>query len=200
MEYTLSVLLFAFSTAITPGPNNIMVMSSGLNYGIKRSMPHIFGVCCSLVLMVIVIGAGLGTLFDRFPMLHTLIKALGITYLLYLAWQIANAGKIKNDNTAYKPLTFFQAAAFQWVNPKAWVVFVGAISAFTNTESPLAPQIAFIALCLLGAGLVSLNTWLWFGASMKQILQTDRHRHYFNISMASLLTISVIPMALSDFG
>jgi len=112
MEYSLSILLFAFSTAITPGPNNLMVMSSGLNYGFKRSIPHISGICFGLVVIILFIGAGLGALFEAYPIIHLSIKITGIIYLLYLAYVIATANSPKIKNKESKPFTFIQAAAF----------------------------------------------------------------------------------------
>ncbi len=135
-----------------------------------------------------------------FPVIHTIIKVIGVAYLLYFAWCIAIAGDSKVESERKKPFTFIQAAAFQWVNPKAWVVFIGAIAAFTNQDSSLLLQIAFITFILLIAGLFSLNVWLWFGASMAKIIQTEKHRCYLNYSMALLLAISIVPMALSELG
>lgn len=197
MEY-LPVLVFAFSTAITPGPNNLMLMSSGLNYGFRKSIPHILGVCFGLCIMVFLIGTGLGAIFEKYPLIHLVIKTIGILYLLYLAWCIARASRPKTTSGKKKPFTFFQAFAFQWVNPKAWVIFIGAIAAFTNPEIRILPQVIFIAVALLIAGLFAMSTWLWFGASMASFIQTDKHRHYFNYGMATLLVISIVPMALSE--
>ena len=200
LENYLAVLIFAFSTAITPGPNNLMVMSSGLNYGIERSVPHLLGACTSLALMVLFIGLGLGAIFETYPAIHLFIKIMGIIYLLYLAWRIAMVSGLGVADSNKRPFTFIQAAAFQWVNPKAWVVFIGAIAAFTNPESNLVPQITFIAVTLLVAGFVSLNIWLWLGTRMEPFIQKESHRRYFNISMAVLLVLSIVPMALSEIG
>ena len=115
MEIFLAVLFFAFSTTITPGPNNIMIMSSGVNYGVKASLPHWLGICLGFPLMVLLVGLGFGLVFDRYPHLHQLIKVLGTAYLLYLAWRIASARPETIATGKSKPLSFWQAAAFQWV-------------------------------------------------------------------------------------
>jgi len=128
MEIVLSVLLFALVSTVTPGPNNIMIMTSGVNFGVWRTLPHYLGICFGFPAMVVAISLGLGKVFEAFPQLHLVIKVLGITYLLYLAWRIATtATEIDGEKTS-KPLSFLQAAAFQWVNPKAWVMAVGALA------------------------------------------------------------------------
>lgn len=161
-------------------------------------MPHIMGVCFGLILMISLIGAGLGALFEAYPVIHSLIKIIGIGYLLYLARCIAIAGGPRVESQHRKPFTFLQAAAFQWVNPKAWVVFIGAIAAFTTQGSGLLLQIVFIIFVMLIAGFTSLNIWLWFGASMANVIRTEKHRRLFNYSMALLLVLSILPMALSE--
>ena len=115
-----SLVLFAFVAGFTPGPNNIMIMVSGLNYGIRPSMPHFFGICFGFPVMFLVLGFGLGYVFDLYPVLHNLIKVVGVVYILYLSWLIAVTKDSDLNGQDARPLTFFQGALFQWVNPKAW--------------------------------------------------------------------------------
>ena len=119
MEFYLAILLFTTTASITPGPNNIMIMASGVNFGVKRSIPHVLGICLGFPVMVIALGLGLGTIFEDFPILHDIIKILGVAYLLYLAWLIASSSPFEEAASPVMPLRFDQAVLFQWVNPKA---------------------------------------------------------------------------------
>ncbi|ABV88075.1 LysE family translocator [Shewanella pealeana] len=194
MELILTIALFAFSSGITPGPNNIMLMSSGVNFGVKRSLPHLFGICIGFPAMVLAIGLGLSAVFQSFPVLHSIIKYVGITYLLYLAWLIANSSAKMNGKDTPSPLTFIQAAAFQWVNPKAWVMGIGAVAAFTSMSHTLAPQVATISLVFFVVALPSAFIWLGFGVALKRILKNQKQQKIFNVTMALLLVLSILPM------
>ncbi len=193
-ELYFALVLFAFSAAITPGPNNVMLMSSGLNYGVRKSLPHLFGICLGFPVMVLLIGVGLGSLFERFPMIHTVIQVLGIVYLLYLAWVIAMTKTHDISSSNAKPLNFWQAALFQWVNPKAWIMATGAIATYTTLSTNIFQQIGIIALIFLITAFPSAATWLFFGANLKRFLQNPKHQKIFNISMALLLVGSIIPV------
>lgn len=194
MELVLTIALFAFSSGVTPGPNNIMLMTSGVNFGVKRSLPHLSGVCIGFPAMVLAIGLGLSTVFQAHPVIHSIIKYVGITYLLYLAWLIANnSSKIEGKNTS-SPLSFMQAAAFQWVNPKAWIMSIGAIAAFTSVQSPLPPQVLTIATVFMCVAFPTAILWLGFGVGLKRLLRNSRQQKIFNISMALLLVASIIPI------
>ncbi len=197
MEYYLAVIAFTFIGGITPGPNNIMLMVSGLNHGVRKSLPHYFGICIGFPAMVLIVGFGMGALFIQYPLAHQIIKVIGVIYLCYLAWKIANAGNSRVSSETRAPFTFTQAAAFQWVNPKAWTIAVGAIAAFTVAERiPL--SIAFITLSYLVAGFVCMGTWLIMGASLKALLNNGRRVRYFNIAMAILLLLSIVPLVKSQ--
>lgn len=197
LELYLALVLFAFSAAITPGPNNVMLMSSGLNYGVKRSLPHLLGICLGFPVMVLLIGVGLGSIFERFPVIHTVIQVLGILYLLYLAWMIAMTKTHEMNSSNTKPLTFWQAALFQWINPKAWIMGTGAIATYTTLEANIFQQIGIIALIFLITAFPSAATWLFFGANLKRFLQSPKHQKIFNISMALLLVGSIIPVFIN---
>ena len=166
------ILLFCFSTSITPGPNNIMLMSSGLNYGIKRSIPHLLGISIGFPLMILAIGLGLGSLFSKLPIIYPVIKALGVSYLLYFSWKIANASAPKVKDSLANPVTFIQAVLFQWVNPKAWIMATGAIASFTNPER-FKIQMVFILGGYVTVGALCMVFWLALGASLKKLIHNE---------------------------
>jgi threonine/homoserine/homoserine lactone efflux protein len=196
MEFYLSIFIFAISSTVTPGPNNIMIMTSGLNYGVKKSIPHLLGICFGFPVMVIVIGFGFSIVLERYPLFNEIIKVLGIVYLLYLAWLIASSSPVSLEGRKSKPLSFTQAALFQWVNPKAWVVATGAVSAYTSVSSDIFTQVIFIALAFLIVAIPSLGTWLIFGVGIKKYLKSPKHQKVFNLSMALLLIVSVLPILI----
>lgn len=194
-ETLLSVILFTFSTSITPGPNNLMIMSSGLNYGVHRSLPHLTGICLGFPAMIVAIGLGLGTLFSQFPLLHEIVRWAGIAYLLYLAWVIARTRSVSEMESG-TPMTFFQAVAFQWVNPKGWIMAVGALAAFTSPSGEMWWEIGRIALVFIVIGGPCIIAWMLFGVGLKRLLNEPKHLRRFNVSMGLLLAISVIPMVI----
>ena len=194
MEVYLAIFLFSLSAGITPGPNNIMLMTSGMNFGIKNSIPHVLGVCIGFPVMVILIGLGFSIIFDLYPILHEVIKVLGLAYLLYLSWLIASASPDTLESDKSKPFSFLQAALFQWVNPKAWVMATGAISAFTTLADDIHWQVLVIAGIFFIAAIISSISWLVFGRGIKQVLQSPKQQRLFNVSMALLLVASVFPV------
>ncbi|RUO64044.1 Threonine/homoserine/homoserine lactone efflux protein [Pseudidiomarina planktonica] len=194
MEIFIAVLFFAFSTTITPGPNNVMIMSSGVNYGIRASLPHFLGICLGFPLMVLLVGLGFGVVFDRFPNLHQLIKIFGVIYLLWLAWRIGSAEPKAIEKREQKPFSFFQAALFQWVNGKAWVMASGAVAAFTSVSGNTFWQVGSITLAFLLMSFPCVGVWLLFGAMLRKVLTNSVVRRVFNISMALLLVLSIIPV------
>ena len=194
MELIVAIALFAFSSGITPGPNNIMLMTSGVNFGIKSSLPHLMGISLGFPSMVLAIGLGLSTVFQNFPILHQIVKIIGIAYLLYLSWLIANSSSKMEGKAAAKPLSFIQAAAFQWVNPKGWIMAVGAIATFTSMQQALTPQVVTIASVFLCVAFPCAIVWLGFGVALKRILKNARQQKIFNVTMALLLVASIIPM------
>ena len=193
MEY-LAIILFAIATCVTPGPNNTMIMTSGLNYGIQRSLPHYLGIILGFPAMVIAVGLGLASLFEQYAVLHLMLKVAGASYLSFLAWKIASAPVSDLSVTEGKPFTFLQAAAFQWVNPKAWVLAVGATATYTVAGSDYGLQVLVIAIIFLTFGAPCIMLWLWFGASLKRLLQKPETVKYFNYAMATLLVLSLLPV------
>ena len=174
-----------------------MLMASGLNHGIRKSLPHFFGICLGFPLMVALVGFGMGALFVRIPNLYTFIKVAGIVYLLFLAWKIANSGNARASQKTRAPFSFMQAVAFQWLNPKAWAIAIGALATFTK-QSHFTLSVLTVVGVYFCMGFLCMGLWLKLGQSLKSVLAVGNRTHYFNISMALLLVVSIIPMALSN--
>ncbi|MBX9764112.1 MAG: LysE family translocator [Pseudomonadaceae bacterium] len=198
-DLLLAFIAFAFVTSVTPGPNNMMLLASGVNFGLRRSLPHMFGISLGFMLLVASVGLGLGQVFEQVPMLYNVLRYAGAAYLLYLAWKIANAGAPDSQGDASaKPFSFLQAAAFQWVNPKAWIMAIGAITTYT-------PQDNFVVNVLLIAALFALvncpsvGLWTVAGSLLRNWLSNVRALRIFNIGMALLLVASLYPI-FADSG
>lgn len=187
------LILFVMSTSITPGPNNTFILASGVNYGVKRSLPHLLGIAVGFPLMVIAIGFGVGGLFQQFPMLQTTLKIFGTLYLLYLAYRVATAPTKDIEITKAQPFTFLQALLFQWVNPKAWMMAVSGVTAFTSSEHYFLDVISFAVACIL-FGAPCTGLWLLCGAALRNFLHNQNYLRAFNISMAILLLVSLVPV------
>ena len=187
--------LFALVSSISPGPNNVMLAASGLNFGFRRSMPHLLGVNLGFTLMIFLVGVGLGSVFQQVPQLYTVLKYVGAAYLLYLAWKIANSGGMEDGAVSGKPMTFLQAAAFQWVNPKAWVMAVGVIATYTPQAGFFANLVIATVVCGI-VNLPSIGIWVTFGTALRRVLHKPWAIRAFNISMALLLVASLYPVAL----
>lgn len=194
MEFFSAVFLFAFSSTVTPGPNNLMMLSSGVNHGIKRSLPHLLGICIGFPMMVVLVGLGFSVMFERFPLLHEVIKALGVAYLLYLAWLIARSSPSSLETGDSRPFSFLQAALFQWVNPKAWVMATGAIATYTTLDGNLYLQALLIGGVFFTVAFPCVGLWLVGGAGLKRFLQSARRQRLFNLTMAALLVSSIAPV------
>lgn len=194
MDVFFAVLFFAFSTTITPGPNNIMMLSSGVNYGVKASLPHFFGICFGFPLMVLLVGLGFGVVFERFPQLHLWIKVTGVLYLLWLAWKIGSATPSSIEGSDAKPLSFLQAALFQWVNGKAWIMASGAVAAFTTAAGNAWWDITQITAAFLLVSFPCVGVWLSFGALLRSVFNQPLYQRIFNWAMALLLVLSVAPV------
>ena len=192
MDYV-ALILFVIATSITPGPNNILILASGVNYGIKKSLPHFLGINVGFPVVIIAAGLGAGILFKQFPVLHTVLKVVGICYLLYLAYRVATASTDKLNTEKKKPFTFIQAALFQWVNVKAWIMAIGAVVTFAPADGNYALQVGTITLAYILFGLPCTGLWLLFGASLKDFLADPARIRIFNIVMALLLVASLIP-------
>lgn len=187
----LQFLFLAFSSLVTPGPNNLMVMHSGLNFGLKRTLPHIFGILAGVGVMLFFISFGLGYVFSKIPEVALAIKLIGSMYLLYLAWKISQMNEKKTDTDISKPLTFMQAAMFQWVNPKAWVILIAFSGVFHFFESPLINAAALLLTISL-LNIPCLGVWIGGGRALQRIINSDKARNRMNYFLAFLLGLSVI--------
>jgi threonine/homoserine/homoserine lactone efflux protein len=195
----LPLILFVLSTSITPGPNNTLILASGVNYGVTRSLPHLFGIATGFPLMVIAVGLGVGGLFQQFPILQIVLKIVGTLYLLYLAYKVATAPTKDIEITKAKPFTFLQALLFQWVNPKAWMMAISGVTTFTAVTHYFIDVILVAsAFILFGAPCTAL--WMLCGATLRNILHNPTYRRAFNISMASLLVVSLIPVVVELYA
>jgi threonine/homoserine/homoserine lactone efflux protein len=180
--------------AFTPGPNNIMVLSSGLTYGFRRSLPHIAGIAFGIAFMVAATGLGLGAVFVAWPILQTILKYAGIAYLIYLAWVIAMSGPVKpGQDNQVAPMTFWGAALFQWVNAKGWVMVIGIITAYSAVAS-FPWNIAVQAAMMFIMGALSSLLWALFGSALRPVLTSQKAVRAFNVVMALLLLASLYPV------
>lgn len=204
-ELILALTGFAFVSSITPGPNNLMLMTSGANFGFARTIPHLLGVSIGFTAMIVLVGAGLAQLFAAFPTLHLVLKVLSAVYLLYLAWKIATApppdatGPNKGRGARGEPMTFVQAALFQWVNPKAWTMALTAVTVYAPSGSDAEAAwwaLAIIALVFGAVNLPSVGAWTMLGVQMKRFLSSPRALRVFNVTMGLLLVASLYPVLI----
>ena len=187
-------IVFAVVMFITPGPNNIMVLSSGLIYGFRRTLPHIAGVTVGVAFMVGAVGLGLGTVFAAFPMLQTILKYAGAAYLVYLAIAIAMSGPLKaGQDNRRGPMSFWGAAMFQWINAKGWVMVIGTITAYAAIAR-FPWNIAIQTALSLLLGVVSTSVWTLFGSALRPVLTSEKAVRAFNVIMALLLLASLYPV------
>lgn len=190
-ELMLAFASFAFVGSITPGPNNAMLLASGLNHGFRRTVPHIAGISLGCVAMLVLVGLGLGAVFDAVPVLYTALRYAGAAYLLWLAWNIARSGPMADRQTSGRPMTFWQAAAFQWVNPKAWILVVGAVSTYAPRDG-FELNVAVLAVLLGLVNAPSICVWAGFGTMLRPLLADPRRARMFNMAMAALLVLSLL--------
>ena len=198
--YTVALLIsisaFALTATITPGPNNVLLLSSGLTFGYKRTLPHIFGVFLGFGLMVLLVGLGIGIVFERFPIVLKILKIVGILYLFWMAYKIGSSKGHMKIKEKHKPFTFIQAALFQWVNPKGWIMSMTAMSIFVTSKDDSISQVIVIAFIFLLAGVISCNAWAIGGVALKRFIKDDSHVRKFNLIMAILLVLSILPVII----
>jgi threonine/homoserine/homoserine lactone efflux protein len=192
LEFLVPFTLFAIAGSFTPGPNNIMLTASGANFGFRRTLPHIVGICLGFPLMVIAIGLGLGRVFEEMPAIHTALKIAGSAYLLWLAWRIASAGSAEPAEAGGRPLSFLEAVAFQWVNPKAWIMATGAVSTFTLVGRELVPQVLAMGAIFTVVSIPSTTVWTLLGIGIATMLKSRLGLRMFNVSMGAVLALSVL--------
>ncbi|RWE35732.1 MAG: LysE family translocator [Mesorhizobium sp.] len=194
LDAFLALLVYAFVTSITPGPNNLMLLASGVNFGIARTVPHMLGISIGFLVLLLAVGFGLGAVLTALPALHTGLKIAGAVYLLYLAWKIAMSRSLSGKGeTNARPMRFVDAAAFQWVNPKAWVMAITAMAVYTNPERP------FLSVILIGVAFTvvnfpSVSVWAGFGTALRGFLSDPVRLKWFNIAMGVLLAVTLWPM------
>ncbi|WJH40970.1 LysE family translocator [Aliirhizobium terrae] len=192
-ELILAFLAYAFVTSITPGPNNAMLLASGVNFGLKASVPHILGVNIGFAVLILSVGLGLGGVFEALPILHDAMKYVGAAYLIYLAWKIAGSGVSEADRGRRVPLTFMQAAAFQWVNPKAWIMAIGAIATYTQADGFLAKAVLVTILFSI-VNAPCIIAWAAVGTALRGVLSKPIWLRVFNVAMALMLVASLYPI------
>jgi len=190
----LPLLVFAVTSTMTPGPNNVMLTASGATFGFRRTLPHMLGISLGFPAMVLAVGLGLGGVFVAVPAVHEVLKYAGAAYLLWLSWRIARAWRKETEGSAARPMTFLEAALFQWVNPKAWMIAVGSVAAYTSVEGNVWVEIGFIVVIFLVVCLPSTMAWAGFGVAIGRLLRSDRLLRVFNVTMALLLVASIVPI------
>ena len=191
-DHILPLIGYAFATSVTPGPNNMMLLASGANFGLRRSLPHMLGISGGHAFMVLVMGLGLAQLIHALPQVLLLLKGLAVIYVIWLAWKIANSAAPQAAKTGGDPLTFWQAAAFQWVNPKAVAMAISAVTVYGGDGSFAA--IALVALVFASVNLPSVSVWTAAGEVLRQFLSNPWRLRVFNGSMAGLLILSMLPV------
>ena len=191
-EMLIGLILYAFVTSATPGPNNVMLLASGANFGFRRTVPHMIGISIGCAVMLTTLGLGVAALLADVPRVRLATKFLTVAYMGWLAWKIAHAAAPGAANGRARPMNVLEAAAFQWVNPKAWAMAVGAISGYAPTGSTQA--LSVLVVVFSAVNLPSVAIWAYAGEALRHWLMDDRRRRTFNWTMAVLLVISLVPM------
>ncbi len=193
LDTFLALLLFAFTTSITPGPNNMMLFASGVNFGFRRTIPHMLGIGVGFLSLLLGVGLGLGAVLHTVPILYTVLKFAGGAYLVWIAWKIGTSRSLAESQGSAQPMSFMSAAAFQWVNPKAWVMAVTAMATYTNEQLYLV-TVLLVGFAFAAVNLPSVSTWAGFGSALRDWLSDPIRLKWFNITMAILLVLSLWPM------
>lgn len=194
-DLLLAVAFFAAANVFSPGPNNLMLIASGANFGLRRSLPHMAGVAYGLPLMQIPVGFGVMQIFDLWPVTHTVLKIVSVVYMLWLAWRIAMATEMARAKDTARPLRFSEAAAFQWVNPKAWSMSLGAITLYAPGRDLEA--LLWVAGTFAAVGTCSATTWTTVGTGLRRWLSNPVRLRWFNRGMACLLILAMLPVLLT---
>lgn len=194
LDLLIALAAFAFVSSITPGPNNLMLMASGANFGFRRSVPHMLGISIGFCLMVFLVGVGLAQIFKTYPAIKQVMTVCAVGYMSWLAYKIATAAPINNKESAGVPLNFFQAAAFQWVNPKAWAMALTAVTTYSTGNNTA--SMALIALVFALVNLPSVSIWTVLGQQLRRYLNNPGRLRIFNYTMAILLLASMVSVLL----
>ncbi len=191
-ESLLALTGFAMATTFTPGPNNMMLIASGVNFGFRRTIPHMLGICLGVVSLVLLTGLGVAGLFHAWPPALTVLKVLSVGYMLWLAWKIATSSAPGERDTGSRPMTLLQAAAFQWVNPKAWAMALGGVAAYIPEPDAASLFLAAAAFALVS--IPSTSAWAAAGQALQRWLSAPARLRAFNWTMAVLLILSLWPV------
>lgn len=191
-DFLLAFATFCFVSSVTPGPNNLMLMASGANFGLRRTVPHVLGVSGGFSVMIVLVGLGLARVFETWPVAHLVLKTVSVVYLLWLAWKIAGAAAPEERASDARPLTFWQAAAFQWVNPKAWTMALTAVTVYSPGHSFAA--VVTVAAIFGVINLPSCSGWIFLGQQAARWMTDRRRLRIFNGVMAALLVASLWPV------
>jgi threonine/homoserine/homoserine lactone efflux protein len=177
--------------SITPGPNNVMVTSSGAAYGYRATLPHVLGIGLGAALQMVLVALGVGVVFQRFPLLHSGLAIVAAVYLVYLAWQLLRAGVVA-ESDARRPFTVWQAVLFQAVNPKAWVMAITTAAVFLPQDTPLSRIILVVGGLFLAVNIPCVSVWALFGSAVRHLLLRPTFRKVFNLTMSILLVLTAI--------
>ncbi len=199
LDVLLSLIGIAVAAAWTPGPNNALVASSGARFGIRRTIPHIIGIGVGFPIMIFCVAIGLGQIFQQSAVLREIIRYGGIVLLLFVAWNIARAGDPTKNGKNTRPFSFVQAAAFQWVNPKAWVMAIGISAQYVSSDAPVFTAL-IVSTVFLVVGFGSASSWAMFGAVMQHWLGSNNRLRIFNFTMAALIVLSVFIIFFAELA
>ncbi len=194
METSLPLIAFVVAATTTPGPNNLLLLASGANWGLARTLPHIAGITLGFPVMIVAVGLGVSVVFEAAPWLHQALQYVAFAYLCWLAWRIATAARPGDAGGIRRPFNVWEAAAFQWVNPKAWTMILSGMTVFVDPAGNKSLQVLGIAALFAVVVVPNCIAWAAFGRAIASFLADDRRRRWFNAGMAVLLVISVLPV------
>ena len=195
-ELTFALISFYFVMFVTPGPNNVMLFASGVKYGFKKTIPHIFGIPLGHFFQISLISMGLGFVFQTYPIAQQILKVLGCLYLFFLAYRMFGSLSIKESKETGRPLRFYEAALFQILNPKAWVVAITAVSVFFPKDESFLTGLLFLAGIAPLVNLPSISIWVLFGSSIRAFISNPKVKKIVEIVLAILLVATGITILL----
>lgn len=191
-ETLIALALYALVTSVTPGPNNLMLLASGVNFGFRQTIPHMLGIALGFTAMVALVGFGLGAVLTLFPIVFNVLRVLALVYMVWLSWKLASSGSLGSGDVKARPMTFIEAALFQWINPKAWAMALTATTLYTD------PDMYYLSVILVAGmfgviNLPSVSCWAGFGVGLRGFLSIPARLRIFNVGMAVLLLLSTLP-------